>query len=212
QFHPHTGRVLHFAAPPATAFERAAPGALRFDHALEQGSEVSPHYDAMLGKLIVHAATRGEAIAALVRALHATSVLGLPTNRAFLAQCLAHPQFGAGQALVPFLAQQADAIRDALLKEELSALVPSALAAIFTANPAGAPALPCSLPRPLRLRHQGQVHALAVRELGGGRLQLAGADPATGEALDGSVQLAVQADGSVRVTPLGRARAEHRVR
>src|SRR5690606_4200415 len=42
--------------------------------------------------------------------------------------------------------------------------------------------------------------------------QLAGADPATGEALDGSVQLAVQADGSVRVTPLGRARAEHRVR
>lgn len=211
QFHPHTGRVLHFAAPPAAAFERAAPGALRFDHALEQGTEVSPHYDAMLGKLIVHAATRGEAIAALVRALHATSVLGLPTNRAFLAECLAHPQFGAGQALVPFLAQQADAIRETLLKKELSALAPSALTAIFTMNPAGAPALPCSLQRPLRLRHQGRVHALAVRELGGGRLHVQGADPAMGEALDGRVQLACEADGGVRVTPLGAAGADQRV-
>ncbi|AVP58465.1 acetyl/propionyl/methylcrotonyl-CoA carboxylase subunit alpha [Pulveribacter suum] len=212
QFHPHTGRVLHFEAPTHAAFERAAMGALRFDHALERGTEVSPHYDAMLGKLIVHAPTRGEAIAALVRSLHATQVLGLPTNRAFLAECLAHPQFVAGQALVPFLAQQAVAIRDALLKEELPALVPSALAAIFTTNPAGGPALPCSLQRPLRLRHQDQVHALAVRELGGGRLHIEGADPATGKALDGSVQLALQAEGGVRVTPLGAAWADQRVR
>ncbi len=178
-FRPHTGRVLQFSAPPATAFERAAPGALRFDHALEEGAEVTPHYDAMLGKLIVHAPTRAEAIAALVRALQGTRVLGLPTNRAFLAACLQHPVFASGQALVPFLAEHAADLQGLLLKQELLALTPSALEAIFASNPAQS--LPCALARPLRLRHQGQVHALAVRELGNGRLQVeqAGAEPMT---------------------------------
>ena len=176
-FRPHTGSVLHFRAPPATAFERAAPGALRFDHALEKGAEVTPHYDAMLGKLIVHAPTRAEAIAALVRALQGTRVLGLPTNRAFLAACLQHPVFANGQALVPFLAEHAAGLQELLLNEELSALVPPALEAIFASNPASD--LPCSMTRPLRLRHQGEVHSIAVRELGGGRLQVeqAGAEP-----------------------------------
>ncbi|CAN7344741.1 ATP-grasp domain-containing protein [Acidovorax sp. LjRoot38] len=176
-FRPHTGRVLQFSAPPAAAFERAAPGALRFDHALEEGAEVTPHYDAMLGKLIVHAPTRAEAIAALVRALHSTRVLGLPTNRAFLAACLQHPVFSSGQALVPFLAEHAASLQDLLLKKELSALMQPALEAIFALNPASD--LPCSMARPLRLRHQGQVHSVAVRELGSGRLQVeqAGAEP-----------------------------------
>jgi geranyl-CoA carboxylase alpha subunit len=178
-FRPHTGGVLQFSTPPAAAFERAAPGALRFDHALEEGAEVTPHYDAMLGKLIVHAPTRADAIAALVRALHSTRVLGLPTNRAFLAACLQHPVFASGQAQVPFLAEHAAALQKLLSKQELLALVPSALEAIFASNPAQT--LPCALARPLRVRHQGQVHALAVRELGGGRLQVdqAGAEPMT---------------------------------
>ena len=178
-FRPHTGRVLQFSAPPATAFERAAPGGLRFDHALEEGTEVTPHYDAMLGKLIVHAPTRTEAIDALVRALHGTRVLGLPTNRTFLAVCLQHPVFAGGQALVPFLAEHAAELQVSLSDQELLVLFPSALEAIFASNPAQS--LPCALARPLRLRHQGQVHALAVRELGGGRLQVeaTGAEPWT---------------------------------
>jgi 3-methylcrotonyl-CoA carboxylase alpha subunit/geranyl-CoA carboxylase alpha subunit len=189
-FRPHTGRVLHFSAPPAAAFERAA---LRFDHALEEGAEVSPHYDAMLGKLIVHAPTRAEAIVALRGALNVTSVLGLPTNRAFLAACLEHPVFASGEALVPFLAEHAAGLQDSLLKRELLALVPSALEAIFASNPQ----LPCPLARPLRLRHQGQVHALSVRELGAGRLQVEHADTTT------TVQLPQR---RVRAVPVGRLR------
>ena len=178
-FRPHTGRVLQFSAPPATAFERAAPGALRFDHALEEGAEVTPHYDAMLGKLIVHAPTRPEAIAALVRALQGTRVLGLPTNRAFLAACLQHPVFASGQALVPFLAEHAHELQRLLSNNELSVHIPSALSAIFASNTPSD--LPCAMARPLRLRHQGEVHSIAVRELGGGRLQVeqAGAEPVT---------------------------------
>ncbi len=178
-FRPHTGRVLQFSAPPATAFERAAPGALRFDHALEEGAEVTPHYDAMLGKLIVHAPTRPEAIAALVRSLQGTRVLGLPTNRAFLAACLQHPVFASGQALVPFLAEHAQELQRLLSNNELSVHIPSALSAIFASNTPSD--LPCAMARPLRLRHQGEVHAIAVRELGGGRLlvEQAGAEPVT---------------------------------
>ena len=176
-FRPHTGRVLQFSAPPATAFERSAMGALRFDHALEEGAEVSPHYDAMLGKLIVHAPTRAEAVAALVRALQGTRVLGLPTNRAFLAACLQHPVFASGQALVPFLAAHAADLQELLLKKELKALIQCAVGAICSSKMSSD--LPCALARPMRLRHEGQVHAVAVRELGGGRLRVeqAGAEP-----------------------------------
>jgi len=176
-FRPHTGRVLQFSAPPATAFERAAPGALRFDHALEEGAEVTPHYDALLGKFIVHAPTRAEAVAALVRALQGTRVLGLPTNRAFLAACLQHPVFASGQALVPFLAAHAADLQELLLKKELKALIQCAVGAICSSKMSSD--LPCALARPMRLRHEGQVHAVAVRELGGGRLlvEQAGAEP-----------------------------------
>ena len=118
--------MLHFAAPAASAFMVAPPGqdgraTLRFDHAIERGSEVTPHYDAMLGKLIVHAADRHQAIDVMVQALGQLQVLGLPTNRAFLAQCLQHPQFRAGQALISFLAGEADTVRETLLKIELLA-------------------------------------------------------------------------------------------
>lgn len=133
----------------------------------------------MLGKLIVHAPTRAEAIAALVRALQGTRVLGLPTNRAFLAACLQHPVFASGQALVPFLAEHAQELQQLLLNNELLVHIPSALSAIFASNTPSD--LPCAMARPLRLRHRGEVHSIAVRELGGGRLlvEQAGAEPVT---------------------------------
>jgi 3-methylcrotonyl-CoA carboxylase alpha subunit/geranyl-CoA carboxylase alpha subunit len=195
-FTPHTGQVLHFTTPPATAFERAPQDGLRFDHALEKGATVTPYYDAMLGKLIVHAATRGEAIDALVRALNDTTLLGLPSNRALLAACLDHPQFRMGQAGVPFLAAEGDALRKILGQQERTALLPSAMACIFP--PRATTALPCNFARPLRLRHQGEVLPLAVRELGLGRLRV---DQAEGEPAD--LQIARLPDGRMQCTVNG---------
>lgn len=201
-FTPHTGRVLHFEAPPATAFETAPLGGLRFDHALEAGTEVTPHYDAMLGKLIVHAATRGEAIDALVRALHGTTLLGLPSNRALLAACLDHPQFRAGQARVPFLSHQGDALRATLRAHEETALLPSAMAALF---PPRATTLPCRFARPMRLRYQGEVLPIAVRETAPGRLLV---DPKA-EAQPMAMALTLLPDGRVQCLVDGVA---HKVR
>ena len=82
-FLPRTGRIGAWRAPDV----------IRFDHALESGLEVSPFYDSLLGKAIAHAATRADAASQLATALDRTIVLGVPTNRAFLARVLRHPAF-----------------------------------------------------------------------------------------------------------------------
>jgi geranyl-CoA carboxylase alpha subunit len=80
----------------------AAPG-LRCDAALASGMEVSPHYDSLLAKLIAHGADRAGAIAKLAAGLDRTQCLGLPTNRAFLARVLRHPEFAGGRFDTGFL-------------------------------------------------------------------------------------------------------------
>jgi 3-methylcrotonyl-CoA carboxylase alpha subunit/geranyl-CoA carboxylase alpha subunit len=124
----------------------------------------------MLGKLIVHAPTRAQAIDQLAAALDRTQLLGLPTNRRFLAGCLRHPEFRAGCALIPFLDHNADELREALIKEEQLALVPSALAALYAGE--RGTELPCPFLRPLRLLHRGRMLALQVRERADGALEV----------------------------------------
>jgi geranyl-CoA carboxylase alpha subunit len=160
---PHTGRVLHFVEPVLSK-------GLRFDHALEAGSEVTPHYDAMLGKLIAHAPTRTEAIERLAHALDDLQLLGLPTNRAFLAACLRHPVFKAGDALIPFLAEHGDSIRETL-QPPADAVLAAVLAAAFHQRPP-AQALPCPFARSLRWQHGEQVVEPVVRETGHGALSV----------------------------------------
>ena len=163
-FAPHTGTVAAFAEPPP------GPG-LRFDHAIEPGLVVGPHFDSMLGKLIVHAPTRGEATERLAQALHATVLLGLPNNRELLAACLRHPVFLAGQALIPFLEEQGDALRQPLQPDAAAPL-----AAVLAAWAHGRPLtdrLPCPFTRPLRWRCGPTTLALRVQELGHGHVTVA---------------------------------------
>ncbi len=174
-FTPHSGQLLHLALPDAAQFCQpiGSPqqASLRWDHAVEVGLEVTPYYDALLGKLIVHAASREAAIDHLVQALGQTELLGLPTNRAFLAACLAHPQFRAGQAQVDFLATQADVLREEILKQEQTMHASCATAIVF--SPKNYPqTLPYPFPRPLRLQHHTQLHQLLLCELGAGHWRL----------------------------------------
>jgi 3-methylcrotonyl-CoA carboxylase alpha subunit len=80
------------------------PGA-RIDTGVEQGGEVTVHYDPMIAKLIVHAPTREEALAGLVGALDRTEVEGVTTNRGFLARLAAHPAFVGGEVDTGFIAR-----------------------------------------------------------------------------------------------------------
>ncbi len=161
-FSPHAGRVQHFVEPAHA----------RFDHALQAGGEVTPFYDSMLGKLIVHGATRAQAMDRLVAALAGTQVLGLPTNRAFLAACLVHPVFRAGQALIPFLADYGGEIRKTLQEQQTQVLLPAVLGLHFQGGAGAAQALPCPFGKALRVLHGEQVLAITVTETGAGGLDV----------------------------------------
>ena len=159
-FTPQTGMVQAFAAPEG----------LRFDHALHVGAVVTPHYDSMLGKLIAHAPTRSEAIDKLCTGLNQTTLLGLPTNRAFLAACLQHPTFAAGEALIPFLTEQADAVRERL--EATSDARTVAVLAVLYAIQAPAAEMPSPFLRPVRMGLGDEVLSLSLQELGQGQVRV----------------------------------------
>ena len=82
----------------------AAGTGLRLDSGVESGSEIGPHYDPMLAKLIAWAPTRRVAARRLASALDRARIHGPATNRALLASVLRNPQFLAGQADTSLLA------------------------------------------------------------------------------------------------------------
>jgi 3-methylcrotonyl-CoA carboxylase alpha subunit/geranyl-CoA carboxylase alpha subunit len=169
QFAPRTGRVRDVSLPSAAAF--AVPPfdgvgtTLRIDSAIQRGATVTPYYDSMLGKLIVHAPSRDMAIAALRAALRNTRVLGVHTNRAFLAACLDHPVFRRGEALVPFLNGAAEDLRGQLRAREDEALWPAIAAITLQGDTqgAGANALQYAFARPVRVRHRETTLDVGLR-------------------------------------------------
>jgi 3-methylcrotonyl-CoA carboxylase alpha subunit/geranyl-CoA carboxylase alpha subunit len=169
----------HFTPQTGTVQAFVAPEGLRFDHALHAGAVVTPHYDSMLGKLIAHAPTRSEAIDQLSAALNQTTMLGLPTNRAFLAACLQHTVFRAGEALIPFLAEQADSVREHLQAQSDARTV--AVLAVLYAHQAPAAAMPSPFMRPVRMGLGDEVLSLRLQELGRGQVRIKTGD-ATHEA------------------------------
>jgi acetyl/propionyl-CoA carboxylase alpha subunit len=70
---------------------------------VEQGDDITPHYDPMIAKLIFHAPTRSEALQGLATALDETVLLGIRSNRAFLTRLLRHPDFVAGAVDTGFI-------------------------------------------------------------------------------------------------------------
>jgi propionyl-CoA carboxylase alpha chain len=101
-YRPATGPVRALDVPGVvTRFAPPAAGAargLRLDSGVEPGSEVGPHYDPMLAKLIAWAPDRAAAARVLAAALDRARIHGPATNRALLASVLRHPAFLAGRA------------------------------------------------------------------------------------------------------------------
>ncbi len=94
-FLPQSGTITHWRAPRE----------VRTDHALADGSVVSPHYDSMLAKIIAHGNDRADTCRRIANALADCLLLGVPTNRAFLQQCVTHPAFLAGDVSTAFIDQ-----------------------------------------------------------------------------------------------------------
>ena len=95
----------NFAPSPGTIHTFHLPGGpgVRVDTHVYAGYRVPQFYDSLLGKLIVHGATREEALARMRRALVETVIEGVHTTIPFLMQVLDHPDFVSGNFDTKFL-------------------------------------------------------------------------------------------------------------
>ena len=84
------------------------PGGMgvRFDSHAHRGYKVSPHYDSLIGKLIVHQPTRAEAIACMLRALDEFRVEGIKTTIPFHRRLLQHSVFVDGWVDTTFVERE----------------------------------------------------------------------------------------------------------
>ena len=122
-FLPQTGQVLYW--------QGADLPNVRIDHGLLQQGEISPFYDPMVAKVIAYAQTRDDAIRLLARALDDCVLLGVNSNKQFLANLLRHPVVVAGDTNTAFIQQhfQAD---ESLQVQTLSLEHLAVTAALFT--------------------------------------------------------------------------------
>ena len=79
------------------------PDSIRWDSAIEHGSTITPHYDPMIAKLIVHALTREATIARLRAGLDRLLLGGVVTNGGFHRWLIDRPEFRAGRITTRFL-------------------------------------------------------------------------------------------------------------
>jgi geranyl-CoA carboxylase alpha subunit len=147
------------------------PDDLRVEHALQSGSEIPPFYDSMIAKLIAHGATRDEARRKLIHGLEHTVAFGVTTNQAFLAACLRHPVFAAGEATTAFIEENRDDLLTSCA-DEASGLALAALLLHVTGRHAPpwrkGRTLAATFPVPVRIELGGKIHELEiVRERNG---------------------------------------------
>jgi len=94
-FLPAVGRIDHLEVP-------SGPG-VRWDGGIRAGSDIGPHYDPLLGKLIVHAGSRPAAIARMKRALGELLIHGVETSVLFHLRVMEEDDFGRGDLTIAYL-------------------------------------------------------------------------------------------------------------
>jgi propionyl-CoA carboxylase alpha chain len=161
-FRPSTGTLDRFTMPDA----------VRVDAGYRAGGTVSPHYDAMLAKLIAWGRTRDEAADRLARALDHTQVHGVVTNRDLLAAILREPDFRAGRTDTGYLTRHDPAALGTPSPDTIRVHALVAALAVQAANRAAAPVLGSlpsgwrnvrSAPQHLTLGHHGTDLPIAYR-------------------------------------------------
>ncbi|MDX1717844.1 MAG: acetyl/propionyl/methylcrotonyl-CoA carboxylase subunit alpha [Anderseniella sp.] len=110
--------------------------AARNDTGVRQGDEITPHYDPMIAKVIVHGGNRDQALARMRAALADTLIAGTVTNKAFLSALCAHEGFAAGQVDTGLIERDLDQLTGQAGPPLLAKAV-AALAVLGLAEPAG---------------------------------------------------------------------------
>ena len=206
QFLPATGTLGVYALPAHSSFARADYG-VRVDSGVRQGDTISPYYDSMVAKLIVHGRTRAEALARMDAALAQTHIVGLNTNVQFLRHVVTSDAFAQARLDTALIAREAAALFD---QEKVglawagAALVADTLRLESAAADAGS-----GWKDPWAARDSWQSHAAPVRNFA---LEFAGAPQSAtlrprrnGAAqlecggVNAALNFTVQADGSLDI-------------
>ncbi|CAH2911360.1 MAG: Methylcrotonyl-CoA carboxylase biotin-containing subunit (EC [uncultured Paraburkholderia sp.] len=138
-FLPSTGTLKHLRMPEGVEFVIDAAGLgepgrkapVRIDSGVREGDTITPFYDPMIAKLIVHGSTREEALARMSRALHACEVVGSHTNVEFLKRIVESEPFASGDLDTGLIERHHDALF-APVKKPFKEALALACAALLT--------------------------------------------------------------------------------
>jgi 3-methylcrotonyl-CoA carboxylase alpha subunit len=106
-FLPAIGRLHVMRTPSASRFE-VSP--VRLDSGVSEGDEISPYYDSMIAKLIVHADTREQALARLDQALAQLHIDGVQNNVTFIRRVLSTNSFAKAHLDTALIAREKAAL------------------------------------------------------------------------------------------------------
>ena len=123
-FLPSIGRLTRYRPPAESVSEGVT---VRNDTGVYEGGEISLFYDPMIAKLVTHAPTRAEAIAAQADALDAFVIDGIQHNIPFLAALMDHPRWKEGRLSTGFIAEE---YRDGFTGAALTPALARKLAAV----------------------------------------------------------------------------------
>ena len=162
-FLPATGRLTHVRFP---ALARADTG-------VRAGDEISPWYDPMIAKVIVHGRGRDDALQKLRTALAQTELAGTVTNLAFLKALARHEGFAAGDVDTGLIDRElAELTVEPQPCSRTRALAALAALGLTEATPLQGFALWSPLKQIARLTHAGEALEIAVETLGPGRFRV----------------------------------------
>jgi 3-methylcrotonyl-CoA carboxylase alpha subunit len=132
-FLPSTGALKHLRMPEGVEFTigDGARAPVRIDSGVREGDTITPFYDPMIAKLIVHGADRDEALARMNRALRACEVVGPHTNVEFLQRIVTSEPFATADLDTGLIERHHDALFAPLAKPFKEALA-LACAALMT--------------------------------------------------------------------------------
>ncbi|HET9332603.1 MAG TPA: acetyl-CoA carboxylase biotin carboxylase subunit [Gemmatimonadota bacterium] len=137
-FLPATGRIRGYREP-------GGPG-VRVDSGIEAGSEITPHYDPLLLKLVVHAEDREAALGRMERALADLEIDGVTTNAGFQRALVAHPAVREGSVHTRWLEEHAAEIVDAAAARRRESEPLAAAIAAWRVAERGAAGVPATIP------------------------------------------------------------------
>ena len=188
-FLPATGRLTHLFFPEG----------VRAETGVRAGDVISPWYDPMIAKVVVHGPTRATALLALERALAGTRVAGTVTNLAFLRRLAMQPDFVAGDVDTGLIGRHLETLAARPEPDAgVRALAAMGALGLGAARPQEGFHLWSPLRWTARLRWRGEPVEAVVEGLGGGAYRVT---------VDGSAMAVERAGGGWRIDG-ARSRAE----